>query len=172
MSATDYLIDLLLVAIVLRQIRPRALTSRSLLLPAVLLAFAAAQYLKGFPTSGNDIALYVLLIAAGAACGVTSGLTTNVWRTSAGVIMCRAGVIAAAAWVLGMGIRFGFDVWAHTRSGGHSLISFSIHHSISSADAWTTAFVLMAFAEVLSRLGILHYQRVRLSRPQLPIVGA
>jgi NADH:ubiquinone oxidoreductase subunit K len=172
MSATDYLIDLLLVGIVLRQIRLRALTTRSLLLPAALLALAGAEYLKGFPTAGNDIALYVVLIAAGAACGLTSGLTTNVWRTSAGAIMCRAGGIAAAAWILGMGIRFGFDVWAHTDSAGRSLVRFSIRHSISSGTAWTAAFVLMAFAEVLSRLAVIHYQRIRLSRLELPVVGA
>lgn len=42
--------------------------------------------------------------------------------------------------------------WVSTPHGGEtSVFRFSIHHSITSAQAFTTAFVLMAFAQVLSR---------------------
>lgn len=67
--------------------------------------------------------------------------------------------------MIGMGIRLGFDIWAHTTSGEASLFSFSVRHSISGADAYSTAFVLMAFAQVLIRVGILQLRRIRLSEP-------
>lgn len=168
MSFSDYVIDILLVALVLRQIVPRALTPRSVLLPAVLLAIAGSQYLKGFPTAGNDLLMTVVLILLGAAFGLLSGLTTKVWDDPTRGAMAKAGVVAASAWVLGMGIRFGFDIWAHTTSGEASLVRFSVQHSITSANAYSTAFVLMAFAQVIVRVGILQYRRVRLGPPASP----
>lgn len=161
MSPSDYLIDLLLVGIVLRQVVPRRLTAGSVLLPFAIVAVAGAAYLKGFPTRGNDLELDVVLVAAGAAFGVVSGLGTKVWSTTPRVVFSRAGTLAAGAWVAGMGLRFGFDVWAHTRSGGLALVRFSREHAITSPEAFVTAFVLMAFAQVLVRVGILQVRRLR-----------
>lgn len=164
MSATDYIIDILLIGIVLRQIRPRPLTERSVLLPAALLAFAGAEYLKGFPTGGNDVVLDGVLILAGAALGSVSGMATEVWSQPETGVMCRAGIVAASVWVLGMGLRFGFDIWANTASGQTSLLHFSEHHAITSAQAFVTAFVLMAFAQVIFRVSILQFRRIRSPR--------
>ena len=145
---------------------PRALTARSVLLPALLLVFAGSQYLKGFPTAGNDLLMEVVLILLGAAFGLLSGLTTKVWADPARGITARAGVLAASLLGAGMGIRLGFDIWAHTASGEASLVRFSVRHSITTADAYSTAFVLMAFAQVIIRVGILQYRRLRLSPPR------
>jgi hypothetical protein len=38
MSVTDYVIDILLIAVIFRQVRPHRLTPRSALLPLVLMA--------------------------------------------------------------------------------------------------------------------------------------
>ncbi|MGA2528015.1 MAG: hypothetical protein ABSG36_02495 [Acidimicrobiales bacterium] len=162
MSLTDYVIDILLVALVLRQVVARMLTARSVLFPLVLLAFAGSQYLTGFPTAGNDVLMDVVLVVVGAAFGAVSGMSTKVWRDESAGIWAKAGVIAASAWVLGMGIRLGFDIWAHTSSGEASLVRFSLRHSITAADAYSTAFVLMAFAQVVVRVGILQYRRIGL----------
>jgi len=166
MSASDWVIDILLVGLVLRQIRPRVITARSILLPAVLLAVAGSEYLKGFPTGGNDVLMVVILIAVGAVFGAISGTTTRMYLANPGQVVCRAGVVAASVWVLGMGIRMAFDIWAHTTSGEHHLVHFSIHHSITSADAYSTAFVLMAFAQVILRVGILQWRRIQLEGGQ------
>lgn len=163
MSTSDYIIDGLLVLIVLRQVRPRPLTPRSVLLPLVLLVLAGSQYLKGFPTGGNDVLMDGVLVLAGALFGVVSGLSTKVWNALDGQVMCRAGVVAAAAWILGMGIRMGFDIWANSHSGLHSLINFSVRHHITAAQAYATAFVLMAFAQVVIRVGILQVRRISAS---------
>jgi len=63
-----------------------------------------------------------------------------------------------------MGFRMGFDIWANTHRGEATLFRFSVHHSITSAQAFTTAFVLMAFAQVFFRVGILQYRRLRFER--------
>jgi hypothetical protein len=163
MSATNYVIDIALIAIVLRQLVARQLTTRSVLLPLVLVALAGLEYLKGFPTAGNDLLLILILIVIGAVFGVISGTTTRVWDQQ-GAVWAKAGVVAASVWVLGMGFRMGFDIWANTHGGEASLYRFSRHHSITSAQAFTTAFVLMAFAQVFFRVGILQYRRLRLER--------
>lgn len=164
MHATDWLVDLLLVALVLRQVRPRRLTARSVILPAVLLVLAGSEYLKAFPTGGNDLVMDLALVVAGAVLGTVSGLTTSVWRGAEGVTKCRAGVVAATAWIVGMGGRLAFDVWAHTRSGSADLVRFSLQHSLTTANAFATAFVLMAIAQVACRVGILQARRLRLER--------
>lgn len=168
MTATDWIIDLLLVGLVLRQIRPRRLTPRAVLLPAVLLIVAGSEYLKAFPTGGNDVLMDLVLVAAGVVFGVVSGLFTKVWRDAEGKTMCKAGVVAAAAWIVGMGFRMAFDVWAHTAAGGHSLVHFSSQHSITTPNAYATAFVLMAFAQVGVRVGIMQIRRVRFERAPAP----
>jgi len=41
---------------------------------------------------------------------------------------------------------------------------FSVSHHITGANIWTTALVIMAFARVLARLGVLQIRRIRASR--------
>ncbi len=164
MSASDWIIDLLLVGLVLRQLRPRRLTPRAVLLPLVLLVIAGAEYLKSFPTGGNDLAMDAVLLAIGAAFGIVSGVSTKVWRDADGNTMCRAGVLAATAWIVGMGARLAFDVWAHTSSGRTHLVHFSAHHSITTGTAYVIAFFVMALAQVALRVGILQLRRIRFER--------
>jgi len=162
---SDYIIDLALVLLVVRQIRPRMLTTQSALLPLALVGLAGLRYVRAFPTAGHDLLLDLVLVIMGVACGAISGLGTNVWRSDAGTVMARAGAVAATAWVLGMGFRMGFDVWAHTTAGQHSLLRFSIHQDITSAQAYVVAFVLMAFAQVVVRVAILQLRRSALAAP-------
>lgn len=171
MSATDWIIDALLVALVLRQIRPRQLTARAVILPAVLLVVAGSEYLHAFPTGGNDVAMDAVLVAVGAVLGIVSGVTTTVWRSEGGSPMCRAGVVAATVWIVGMGSRMAFDIWAHTHGGSADLVRFSAQHSITTANAFATAFVLMAFAQVGFRVGILQVRRLRVEHAPLAPAG-
>ena len=56
MSITDYVIDILLIVVIFRQVRPHELTSRAALLPLALLAAAGVIYLRPFTLAGNDLA--------------------------------------------------------------------------------------------------------------------
>jgi hypothetical protein len=58
------------------------------------------------------------------------------------------------------GGRFAFAVWA-THSGAATVGRFSARTDITGAHIWEFALVLMAYAEVLSRIGVLQVRRVR-----------
>ncbi len=161
MSPVDYVIDILLIALVLRQIRRQPLTAGSIILPAVLIIAAGLNYLRPFRIGGSDLALIVLLTAVGTALGMLSGLATRVWRDN-GVIMSQAGVAAALLWIVGMAGRFGFAYYS-THGGRNEVAQFSIAHHITGDAVWMTALVLMAFGEVLARVLVLQIRRVRQS---------
>jgi hypothetical protein len=157
MTFTDYLIDLSLIAIVFLQIRGRRITIHSSLIPLAIVAWAAVNYLKGIPTSGNDLVLVVGCAAVGALLGIGSGLFTSVTRDAQGFPVAKAGVVAAVLWLLGVGTRFAFQLYA-SHGGEGAIVRFSSTHGITSAEAWTAALVLMALGEVVSRVGIVAWR--------------
>jgi hypothetical protein len=167
-SITDYVIDILLIVVIFRQIRPHELTPRAALLPLALLAVAGVIYLRPFTLGGNDLALILLLAAAGIILGALSGLADRAWWDDGQRLLFRAGVISVLAWVVGMGFRFWFAYYAY-HGGGPAVASFSARHDITGASIWTTALVLMAFGQVLARLGVLQIRRARtVSHPPAP----
>ena len=168
MSVTDYVIDILLILVIFRQVRPHELTPRAALLPLALLVAAGIIYLRPFTLRGNDLALILILAAAGIVLGTLSGLADRIWRDEQGRLMFRAGAISVITWVASMGFRFWFAYYAY-HSGGPAVARFSVRHDITGADIWTTALVLMAFGQVLARLGVLQARRVRaVSQPAAP----
>jgi hypothetical protein len=157
MTPFDDITDIALIAVVVLQMRVRTLTLRSLLLPLGLVAGAGIAYLR--PMAGNNLTLIAALFAAGLTFGTWSGMTTSVWRQGDSVLS-RAGVLAAFLWVLGMGARFAFALWV-THTGAEAVGRFSFHHDITGGHIWQFALVLMAYSEVLSRIGVLQFRRIR-----------
>jgi hypothetical protein len=154
MTLTDYAMDIALIGLVFLQIRDRRLTIRSLVLPVALVGIAANTYLHGIPTAGNDLVLVVGGAAAGAVLGTLAGVFTSVRQGADGHPVAKAGAVAAGLWVLGVGTRFAFQLY--TSHGGEGTISrFSAAHSITSAEAWVAALILMALSEVLARTFVL-----------------
>jgi hypothetical protein len=152
MSLSDWVIDLALLLIVFRQLREERLSIRTILLPLALIGWAAGHYLHGVPTAGNDLVLIALFTAAGVVFGLTGGLLTRV-RYAAGHVRVKATLGAATLWLLSMGFRLGFAVWSSHPSGTTHLTHFSAAHDITTSQAWVTALILMAFGEVIVRLG-------------------
>jgi hypothetical protein len=165
-SATDYIINAILVLLVLRQIRESRLDLVSLVLPVVLVGAAAAYYLHSVPTAGNDIALDLTLAAAGAILGVACALTTRMRRGADAVALARAGVVAAILWIVGIGARMGFALYS-SHGGGPAIARFSVAHDITSSAAWVAALVMMALAEVIARLVTLRVRALRLPAAQV-----
>jgi hypothetical protein len=151
MTTTDYIINIALIALVILQIRGSRLDMRTLIRPVVLVAAAAAYYLHGFPTGGNDLVLYVILGGLGLILGVACGATTRVWHADDGFAYAKAGVIAAAFWVIGIGSRLAFEEFV-SHGGGPDVVRFSVTHDITSQNAWVAGLVLMALTEVIARL--------------------
>lgn len=69
-----------------------------------------------------------------------------------------------------MGTRMAVDIWSNTSSGSHWFLQFSLHHDITSGQAYVTAFVLMAVFEVLLRVGTLQWRRIHLSQSPTPLL--
>ncbi|BBA99002.1 putative integral membrane protein [Actinacidiphila reveromycinica] len=161
MTTTDWIIDIVLVLIVFRQMREERLTARTVLLPLAIIGWAAVNYLHPVPTAGNDLLLAGLFAAAGVVFGLFGGLLTRV-RLADGQVRVRASVGAAALWVASMGFRLGFAVWSSHASGAAHVAHFSSAHDITSAQAWVVALILMAFGEVVVRLGTIVLRGQRL----------
>lgn len=154
MTTTDWIIDIALLAIVFRQIRESRVDIRFVLLPLGLVGYFATKYLHSIPTAGNDLVLIGALVAVGAILGIAGGLVTGVRSDGGKYALVKAGWAAVILWVLGMGSRMAFQVYA-SHGGAESIGRFSAHHDITTEQAWVTAFVLMAFTEVATRVGTL-----------------
>lgn len=170
MTTTDYLINIGLVALVILQIRGSRLDLRTAIRPVVCVVAAAVYYLRGFPTAGNDVLLDLVLGGAGLVLGVACAATTRVWRAKDGHAYAKAGGIAAALWVIGLGSRLAFEeFWTH--GGAHSIVSFSVAHDITSQNAWVAGLVMMALVEVISRLVVIRLRGARTNETGEAIVA-
>jgi hypothetical protein len=149
MSINGYLLDAALLLVVVRQLRGRRLEGLSLYLPFGIVAFFAIKYLRTLPTGHADLVLVGLGVAAGLTLGVLCGVFTYVYRGRDGVPFARASGIAAGLWILGVGARLAFSLFAE-HGGGPDLARFSHDHGLA-MDAWVDALVLMALCEVVSR---------------------
>jgi hypothetical protein len=171
MTATDYLINIVLIALVILQIRGSRMDLKTALRPVICVGAAALYYLRGIPAAGNDLILYVVLGGIGLVLGVACAATTRVWRASDGFAYAKAGAAAAVLWVVGIGSRLAFEeYWSH--GGTHAIVSFSAGHDITSQNAWVAGLVLMALAEVISRLIVLRIRGARTQETGAALHGA
>jgi len=168
MTFSEYLLNIGLIGLVVLQIRGHKITRARLLLPVVLTVWVASQFLHSIPTAGDDVVLVAVLAILGAGLGLAAGLATTVSRRGPGAF-ARAGALAAALWVVGIGARLGFSLWV-SHGGQTSVARFSAAHGITSAAAWTAGFVLMAMLEVAIRTGVLYAKAVR-SGAEIPRGG-
>jgi hypothetical protein len=150
MTTTDYLVDIALLLVVFRQIREGRIDARFVLIPLGIVGFVGHNYLHSIPTAGNDLLLIAVLVAVGATLGIAGGFATRV-RFNGEHALARAGVLAVTLWVLGMGSRMAFQLYSD-HGGAEAITRFSVSHHITSANAWVTAFVLMAVTEVATRV--------------------
>lgn len=154
MTLTSWIIDIALILIVFRQMIEERLTARTILIPAALLTWAGYTYLRGFPTAGNDLLLIAAFTGVGVLFGVAGGFLTRV-RYHDGAVRIKATIPAAALWVVSMTARAAFAIWTSYSSGIAHIGSFSVAHDITTSQAWVTAILMMAFGEVIFRLGII-----------------
>jgi hypothetical protein len=161
MNTTDYLLNGLMVFAIFRQLRGRRLAGITLVLPLVIVAYVATTYLTTIPTSGNSLVLVALGTGVGLTLGVLCGLKTLIYTGRSGALFVRATGAAAAFWVLGVGARLGFALYAQ-HGGGATIARFSYTHALP-LQAWVAALVLMALAEVVSRTLVLLVRSRRLS---------
>lgn len=162
MNANMYVINAILVLMVVRQIREHQLDLRALVVPVLAVGAAAVLFLHAVPGGGNDIALELLGVSAGAAMGAVGGLATRLRRGADGRPLGRAGALAASMWIGGVGARMAF-AFAAAHGAGPAIARFSITHHITGSAAWVAALVMMALADVLTRLVVVHLRGRRLA---------
>jgi hypothetical protein len=165
-----YLINTLLVLLVVRQVREHPLDWRALAVPVLAVGAAAVLFLHAVPAGGSDLMLDLLGLAAGAAMGAIGGLATRLRTGADGRPLGRAGIVAASMWIAGVGARMAF-YFAATHGAGPAIARFSIAHHITGSAAWTAALVLMALADVLTRLAVVCLRGRRLTAP-VPVTAA
>ncbi len=162
MNITMYLINAILVLMVIRQIREHPLDARSLAGPVLAVGIAAVLFLHPVPLGGNDIALEMACVLAGALMGAIGGLATRLRLGAGGRPLGRAGWLAAGMWVGGVGARLAFAV-AAGNGAGPAIARFSVASHITGSAAWVAALVMMALADVLTRLVVIYLRGRRLA---------
>ena len=174
MNINVYVINAILVLLVIRQIREHPLDLRSMAIPVLAVGAAAVLFLHSVPLGGNDFVLELACILTGAAMGAVGGLATHLRRGQDGRPLGRAGWLAASMWIGGVGARLVFAV-AASNGAGPAISRFSVAHHITGEAAWVAALVMMALADVLTRLVIIYLRGRRLAAtspvPVVPFAG-
>jgi hypothetical protein len=165
MNINMYVINAALILLVIRQIREHPLDLRSLAVPVLAVGAAAVLFLHSVPGGGNDIALELACVLAGAAMGAIGGLATHLRLGADGRPLGRAGSLAASMWIGGVGARLAFAV-AATYGAGAAIARFSVAHHITGPAAWVAALVMMALADVLTRLVVIYLRGHQLATGQ------
>ena len=94
--------------------------------------------------------------------GGLGGLATRLRLGADGRPLGRAGVVAASMWVGGVGARLAFAV-AASNGAGPAIARFSVAHHVTGSAAWVAALVMMALADVLTRLVVIYLRGRRLA---------
>ncbi len=162
MNINMYVINAILILLVIRQIREHPLDLRSLAVPVLAVGAAAALFLHSVPGGGSDIALELACVLAGAVMGAIGGLATRLRLGGDGRPLGRAGVLAAGMWVGAVGARLAFAV-AASNGAGPAIARISVAHHITGPAAWVAALVMMALADVLTRLVVIYLRGHRLA---------
>ena len=162
MNINVYVINAILILMVVRQIREHPLDLRNLAIPVLAVGVAAVLFLHSVPLGGSDAVLELACVLAGAAMGAIGGLATHLRLGADGRPLGRAGALAAGMWVGGVGARLAFAV-AASNGAGPAIARFSIAHHITGSSAWVAALVLMALADVLTRLAVIYLRGRRLA---------
>jgi hypothetical protein len=163
MTITDWAVDIALIALIFRQLRPAKLGLTQLLLPLLIAGFAVQQYFTAWPTTRHGAALIVTTTVLGVVLGSAAAMRTRVWNKG-GTVFAEATAAAAGLWVLGMGARLVFQIWANSAAGGQHLLTFSVQHELE-ISAWVDALLFMAVGQVLAR-SLLLYVRSRAAQTQ------
>ena len=166
-NTTMYLINAVLILMVIRQIREHPLDLRSLAGPVIAVGAAAVLFVHSVPVAGNDFVLELACVAVGATMGAVAGLTTKLRHGSDGRALGRAGWLAASLWITGVGARMAFAI-AAGNGAGPAIARFSVAHQITGSAAWITALIMMALADVLTRLIVIYVRGRRLTAAAAP----
>lgn len=136
----------------MQQLRYRRVSVRTLALPIVVAGVLWYAYVQGAPTIGDDMDLYLICGAIGAALGLVGGVLSSVRQDEAGgAWLVKGGAVYAGLLLALIAGRLGFAYYAE--NGGYAQIrQFSIDHAISGQAPIVAALMLMVVTTILARL--------------------
>ena len=170
MNINMYVINAILILMVVRQVREHPLDLRSLAVPVLAVGCAAVLFQHHVvPAGSNDVVLELTCVLVGAVMGAVGGLATRLRLGADGRPLGQAGWLAASMWVGGVGARLAFAV-AASNGAGPAIARFSVTHHITGSAAWVAALIMMALADVLTRLVIIYLRGRRLANPAASVV--
>jgi len=161
MTTTVLLLNLGILAFVLGSgLGTRELNRRRFRLPLAVVAVVGALYLRSIPTSTGDIELITVLGVAGVLLGLVAGVLMKVRRTENGSLVTMAGSSYAAVWIAAIAGRL---LFAYGANGWFApqIADFSRSLGIDGSAAYTSAFVIMALAMVVTRVPVTAFRAVR-----------
>ena len=145
---TWILIAAVFATVVITRLGRHDYTRRQRILTLAVVALLIGKYVRGMPTSGNDLALELGCVAAGALFGIGMLAATSVGRDdTTDQVWVRAGLAYLVLWVFMLGTRivFAYSATGWARSDiGHF---FASNHLTSAAV--TPAFVLMTIGSLV-----------------------
>lgn len=153
MTVIDWVLPLLLIQSVVRQLRGKRLGLFAMLWPIGLVVWAAITYMRGFPPRTADLALVLGCAVTGIVLGLLAGRSSFVYRGTQGRLMVKSTAATVVFWTLGAIGRLVFALYA-TQGGGPTVARFSAANGLT-LGAWTSALTLMALAEVMGRTAVL-----------------
>lgn len=141
------LIVAVFVAVVFLRMGRKRYTRRQRVIPLIVVVVLALSYVKGMPTTGNDLALELSCLAVGVLFGLAMVAVTDVeLEPATGEVWVRAGGAYLALWVVLLGARvfFAYSItgWARQDIGRFFITNHLSFNSI------TPAFVLMTIGSV------------------------
>lgn len=153
MNLEDYLISLLLMASVVRQLHGRRLTWLGLAWPVGLVIYAGIEYVTGISETGNNVSVVIACASVGAIIGLACGRLSMVYAEN-GQVRVRSTGTAAVLWVAGVGTRVAFGLYAE-HGGAAAITRLDSWAHISGFSTWTAALLLMSLLEVIGRSTLL-----------------
>jgi hypothetical protein len=137
-----------------QQLRYRRFGVRTLALPLVFAVVLWYAYVQGAPAIANDMDLYLICGAIGAALGLVGGVLSRVRHDAPkGVWLVKGGGVYAGLLVILIAGRIGFAYYAEN-SGAAQVRQFCIDHGISGQAPIVAALMLMVIATILARLAV------------------
>ena len=162
-----YLVNASLILLVIRQIREHPLDARSLATPVLAVGCAAVLFLHSVPAGGSDLVLEAAVRAGRRGDGRHRRPGHPAARGRRRPAAGPGGLLAASMWIGGVGARLAFAV-AAGNGAGPAIARFSVAHHITGSSAWVAALVMMALADVLTRLAVIYLRGRRLAVAPAP----
>ncbi|WP_045233733.1 hypothetical protein [Deinococcus pimensis] len=159
MTTFDWILNLTILAVMIfTVIGTRRVTAATFVRPLVIVCVVVTAFLRGVPTSGHDVALVLGFVGLGAVLGALSSAASRV-LVREGRVMVQAGAAYALVWLVAVGFRVAFvELATHSERFGRWLVTFSVQHQITGADAWRAAFVLMSLTMVVTRVALVAWR--------------